>query len=118
MASITALTKVVLPEDVPPTTTMFRRRQTASSMMATVSSVMEPENMYSSRVKTRLAFLRSEKDGPGPTMGGNVPSKREPSRGNSPSTMGLFSFTVRLRPLATCERMSLPCATGISPIRS
>ncbi|MDR3319744.1 MAG: hypothetical protein LBS77_02085 [Desulfovibrio sp.] len=88
-------------EEVPPTTTMFLHRSTASWLMETTSAVMEPESMYAARVKILDAFLRRENDGLGPTMGGNVLSKRETSKRNSSSTMGLCSLTVISRPLAT-----------------
>ena len=112
---MTPLTKVVLPELVPPTTTMFCRASMASFSSGMTSGVITPCSRYSGRVMMRDAFFRMEKDAHGPTMGGYVPSKRDPSRGNSPSTTGLRALTVSSSALATRDRIRRLWACESSP---
>ena len=96
---------------------MLRCAATAATKVSRWASVMIPAATYWARENTALARLRNAKVGAG-TMGGSCPAKREPSRGNFPSTSGCSWVTVALRQAATVRRMASPCARLMAPMTS
>ena len=74
------LRSVVLPEPVPPATTMFLRSSTQTRRKPAIASVHVPIRTKSSAVSTRLANLRMVTHGPMSESGGMMAFTRLPSR--------------------------------------
>ena len=101
MQSDMALRSEVLPEPVPPETTMFLRSPTHASMNFIISGLMEPKETSLSSVKSDLPNFRIVRHAPSGVIGGMTAFTREPSSRRA-STSGLDSsmrrptlFTIR-----------------------
>ena len=81
------LRKVVLPEPVPPETTMLRRCSTQMRRNPAISCEREPRRTRSSTSSARRANLRMVSVGPLRASGGMIALTREPSRRRA-STIG------------------------------
>ena len=117
-----ALRREVLPEPVPPETTMFLRRATEASMKRAMGGVSEPMEMSLSRVKRDLPNLRMVRQAPSGVMGGMTALTREPSarrastRGEDSSMRRPMGVTMRSMTRMRCSgsrkwravRVSLP----------
>ena len=75
------LSRVVLPEPVPPETKMLRRASTHARRKSTISGVDVPKRIRSSMVSGVAANLRMVSTGPTSDSGGMMALTREPSAG-------------------------------------
>ena len=91
---LNTFSSVVLPEPVPPETSMFCDARTASSRNSAISLVMLPKRIRSSTVSFFLANFRIVTEGPSSASGGITALTREPS-GRRASTIGLASSMCR-----------------------
>jgi len=81
------LSKLVLPEPVPPETMMFCLEATRAESICAESGVSDPNESSLSIVSVSLEKRRIATDGPSGEIGGSSASMREPS-GKRPSRMG------------------------------
>ena len=81
------LSRVVLPEPVPPDTTMFRRLTTQARRNSAIWSVIEPKRIRSETSSFFFENLRMVTVGPSIEQGGMIAFTREPS-GRRASTIG------------------------------
>ena len=81
------LSRLVLPEPVPPDTMMFCLAATRAESSWAESCVSEPKESSFSIVSVSLEKRRIATDGPSGEIGGSNASMREPS-GSRPSRMG------------------------------
>ena len=104
MQSEIALRSDVLPEPVPPETTMFFLRATHASMNFIISGLIEPNDTSLSSVKSDLPNFRIVRHAPSGVIGGITAFTREPSSSRA-STSGLDS-SIRLPTLLTMRSMT------------
>ena len=109
MQSEMALRSDVLPEPVPPETTMFLRSATHASMNFIISGLMEPKETSLSSVKSDLPNFRIVRHAPSGVIGGITAFTREPSSRRA-STSGLDSSMRRptLFTMRSITRMRCP----------
>ncbi len=88
------LSRVVLPEPVPPEMTMLRRPRTQALMKSRTAGVNVPKAMRSASLNGSLENLRIVSMAPSSAMGAMTALTREPS-GRRASTSGLASSTRR-----------------------
>ena len=116
---------VVLPEPVPPVTTMFLRSRTATCRNSSIGSLIEPNCSRSSPLSLRLLNLRMLRLGPRSATGGITALTREPSARRA-STIGELSSMRRpsgatMRSIAASTALSLVKITAdfsMRPARS
>ena len=116
MQSEMALRSDVLPEPVPPETTMFFLKATHASMNFIISGLMEPNETSLSSVKRDLPNFRIVRHAPSGVMGGMTALTREPSSRRA-STSGLDS-SMRRPTLFTIRSMTRMRCPGSRKCRS